>query len=497
MSVTGPPLTAPDPRSLAAVTVALPPVRAAAGKGPAAGAREPDPLALAMASTDGFVLLGHRGSVCGFGAAARLVLPGGLRPTTAPAVTRWLAGVPADDPLRRPASGALAVGALPFLPGEPAELLVPAVTVVTTATGLRWATIAGTEAAVDRAVAHAAPTGTLAGLLDGATLAGLLDGATLAGLLDGATLAGPVDRTALSGPVDGTAPAGPAGERAARDALPPVVVTVQSPDGPEFERRVAAALAAVTAGRVDKVVLARQVRATFAGAVDPVPVLRRLLAEEPTCAVFAHRRGGEVFLGASPELLVRRRGARVVSHPLAGTSAADDDAVAALVASPKEQAEHRAVAAAVARRLATWCEVVDVPDAPSPVRLRGVAHLGTRVAGVLRAAPADALTLVGALHPTPAVAGVPTDEALALIGELEEDGRGLYAGPVGWADARGDGEWLVAIRSATVAGDRAVAYGGAGIVDGSVPERELAETAAKLHTALGALGADAPARSPA
>ena len=530
-------LAAPDPHSFAASTVAL-------------TGTSPDPLAMAMTAADGFVLLGPRGSVAGAGVAARLRLPGGLHPDTSGDVARWLAAVPATGPASQPGSGPLAVGALPFLPGQPTELLVPLISVVSTAAGRSLVTVVRPAATGVDEAEDPTLSSDLAALLIGTGLATLLDGTALATLLGGTDPATLLDRTdpartpdrrglaaRLSGPavaarpvstdlaaqldgaglpaetggtvtappphrtrvdaVSAAPPATPVSPDPERQATATAVEAIwQAPDGPEFERRVTAALAAIASGRVGKVVLARQVHARFTHPLDPVAVLRRLQADEPTCAVFAHRQAGGVFLGASPELLVRRRGDRVVSHPLAGTSAADDAAVVALVASTKEQAEHRTVAEAVADRLAAWCDELQVPKAPTPVRLHGVAHLGTRITGRLHQPAADALTLAAALHPTPAVAGVPTGAALALITDLEDEGRGFYAGPVGWVDARGDGELLVAIRSATVAGNRAVAYGGAGIVAGSAPDRELAETAAKLHTALGALGIDAPAPSP-
>lgn len=466
MSGAGTHLTAPDPAGVACATITLATAQD--------DAPDLDPLALAMAAADGFVLAGRRGTVAAIGAAARLSMPGGLRTETAGDVTRWLSAVATTDSLGCPASGPLAVGALPFLPGEPADLLVPAVTVVRRGAGERWVTLTGPLGAVDATVATVASGGPAPRLADVVRAAGA------AGLTPLAELAGQA--------------AGPAGPDA---GLPPVLSTRAVPDGPAFEARVADALGAIASGLVDKVVLARQVRATFDGPVDAALVLARLRSLEPSCAAFACREGSSVFLGASPELLVRRRGRRVVSHPLAGTSNPDGAAVAALVASPKEQAEHRAAAAAVADRLAVYCDTLQVPEAPSPVRLHTVAHLGSRITGVLREPPADALTLAAALHPTPAVAGVPTAEAIELIQALEASSRDRYAGPVGWVDARGDGEWLVAIRSATVDGAEAVAYGGAGIVAGSVPARELAETTAKLHTALGALGADAAAPAPA
>lgn len=432
-------LVAPAPTSLTARTVPL--------AGP-----PPDPVALATAADDGFLLQGRRGSVAATGVAAVLRLPAGLRPDTAPAVSRWLAGVPAADPLRRPASGVVAVGALPFAPGEAATLTVPAVTVVAAGDGTAWATVVGPGPLDDDAVAR-----------------------SLAPVLIG--------------------PGGAGGRRStAHPASPPVHVHLW-PDGPGFERSVRRALEAIEAGRLTKVVLARQVTAQFAAPVDVAGVLRRLGQQEPACALFACRTGGRAFVGASPELLVRRRGDTVVSYPLAGTAPRRPsvEAAAARLSTAKERAEHRAAAAVVAERLQPWCDTLAVPDHPGLVELSSVVHLGTRLVGRLgtdgrTGRPADALALAAALHPTPAVAGVPTDEALACIRELEPQGRGTYAGPVGWVDARGDGELVVAIRSATVTGTRAVAYAGAGIVAGSDPARELEETTLKLRTALGALG---------
>ena len=450
-----PDLVAPPPTSLCARTVPLGPL----ATGPV------DPVGLATAAADGFLLLGARGAVASTGVAAVLRLPGGLRPDSAPAVARWLAAVPVADELCRPASGVVAVGALPFAPGEAAALVVPRVTVVSTAAGERWATVV--VPAADGAGGRP---------LDEAAAAGLL-AATLAGGAVATGHAGDAGSSTDEGTVSG-----------------PLLDMRLWPDGPGFERAVERALRAIADGQLSKVVLARQVAARFAGPVDQEAVLRRLQRLEPACAVFAQRTGGRAFLGASPELLVRRRGATVVSHPLAGTAALRPsvEVAAARLASVKEQAEHAAAAAAVAGRLGTWCEDLTVPDRPSLVRLASVVHLGTRMVGRLRPAagghPPDALTLAAALHPTPAVAGVPTDAALAAISRLEAHGRASYAGPVGWVDARGDGELVVAIRSAAVDGSRAVAYAGAGIVAGSEPAAELAETTLKLRTALDALG---------
>jgi len=169
-----------------------------------------------------------------------------------------------------------------------------------------------------------------------------------------------------------------------------------------------------------------------------------------------------------------------------GVSRDDDDRLgAAMQASAKERAEHRLVVSEVRRSLSAVCDDV-VADDPRVVRLPTVAHLATTVRGSLRVrtvggASASALDLAAMLHPTPAVAGVPRRAALAAIAELEHFERGLYAGPIGWVDARGDGDWAVALRGASLDGARARLVAGAGIVAGSDPAGEWAETESKLE----------------
>ena len=189
------------------------------------------------------------------------------------------------------------------------------------------------------------------------------------------------------------------------------------------------------------------------------------------------------FFGASPELLVARHGRRVSAHPLAGTvprgntARSDADAQRDLARSAKQQEEHRVVVEAIAAALGDYCEELRVPDVPSLVAFRSVAHLGTRVEGRL-ARPRGVLELLGRLHPTPAVGGAPRDEALAFIAAHEAGDRGPWAGAVGWVDADGDGEWMIGIRSALLHGDGAGATlrAGSGIVAGSEPDAEAAET---------------------
>jgi menaquinone-specific isochorismate synthase len=238
-----------------------------------------------------------------------------------------------------------------------------------------------------------------------------------------------------------------------------------------------------------KVVLAREVVVEAGTPFDRRRVLDHLRTTHPSSFIYAA--GG--FVGASPELLVRRRGGRVVSRPMAGTaprgitSADDDRLAAALAASAKEAEEHALVVEAVRAALEPVCREVMAGAGPELVRLSTLTHLATTVAGHLAEPAPPALALAGLLHPTPAVGGIPRADALAAIAELEGFDRGLYAGPVGWVDSRGDGDWAVALRCADLAGSRARLVAGAGIVADSDPDAEWAETEAKLGPMLGAL----------
>jgi menaquinone-specific isochorismate synthase len=282
---------------------------------------------------------------------------------------------------------------------------------------------------------------------------------------------------------------GPADDTAEGWSAPPLPAA-DAPDRAGWNAAVQQALARIADGRIEKVVLARQISVDLGRALDPATVVDRLRREQPasfTCAVGA-------YVGASPELLARRRGAFVVSRPLAGTAAQTGEAaedsrlVTAMAASMKEQFEHRLVVRAVCAALAGLCDDVTAAEQPDIVRLATVAHLATTVTGQLRSPSASALAVAARLHPTPAVAGVPRAAALAAIAALEGFDRGLYAGPVGWVDARGDGDWAVALRGATLDGTRARLVAGAGIVAGSEPDAEWAETEAKLGAMRSALG---------
>ena len=279
----------------------------------------------------------------------------------------------------------------------------------------------------------------------------------------------------------------------AEDVVPTVVPDGFSLTSPrphdDWQRTVADAIAAIADGRLDKVVVAREVLVEANRPIVVPDVLERLRALYPACVVFAV----DGFIGASPELLVERRGTAVRSHPLAGTFPrsgdphADELLAAELVASVKDQREHRFVIDEIDRVLRARCTALDVPAEPTIMQLRNVLHLGTEIAGTLRAPAPTALELAAELHPTPAVAGTPTADALAWLDEHEGMARGRYAGPVGWVDAAGDGMFAVGIRSAEVDGARARLFAGVGIVEGSEPQRELVETQLKLQALLAAV----------
>jgi menaquinone-specific isochorismate synthase len=254
-------------------------------------------------------------------------------------------------------------------------------------------------------------------------------------------------------------------------------------------RLVADAAAAVAAGRLAKVVLARGVTVVADQIIRPGQVARRLKLSHPSCMVFSV----DGFVGASPELLVERNGVSVRSQPLAGTTArpgsgdGDGELGPRLLSSTKEREEHRLAVDAVAAALAPYCDELTVPEVPGVVPIGTLAHLGSLITGRLSQPLPTALDLVGAIHPSPAVAGTPTAAALQYIADVEGLDRGHYAGPVGWVDAEGDGCWALGIRSAHIDGRRARLMAGVGIVAESDPETELAETDLKFQPMLAAV----------
>ncbi len=246
-------------------------------------------------------------------------------------------------------------------------------------------------------------------------------------------------------------------------------------------------------GRLEKVVLARECRIQGSVPFSPARVLRRLRADYPGCFTFAVARGDRCFLGATPERLVRLRHGTIWTSCLAGsigrgaTAEEDQRLGQALLASPKERSEQAIVVRALYDSLAPLCEDLTPPGEPTVMKMRNLQHLYTPVVGRV-AGGRTILELVEALHPTPAVGGSPRDLALPLIREREELDRGWYAGPLGWLDARAEGEFAVAIRSALLAGSEASLFAGCGIVAGSDPRREYEESCLKLRPILAALG---------
>ncbi|MFC4565409.1 isochorismate synthase [Nocardiopsis mangrovi] len=248
-----------------------------------------------------------------------------------------------------------------------------------------------------------------------------------------------------------------------------------------------------------KVVLARSLRLTGPGTVDVPQLLRNLAWRDPSGFTFAvdlpaDGPGARTLIGASPELLVAKKGAAVTANPLAGSAqrsadpTKDQRRAVALLASDKDRYEHAVVVDAVADGLRPFCRSLRVPPEPELVRTATMWHLSTRISGELHDPATPSAHLARALHPTPAVCGTPTADARDAIAATEPFDRGFYTGAVGHTDARGDGEWVVTIRCADVAGDTLDLFAGGGIVTGSDPEAELAETSAKLRTLLLALG---------
>jgi isochorismate synthase len=276
------------------------------------------------------------------------------------------------------------------------------------------------------------------------------------------------------------------------EAFRPVQLA-QEPTAEVYAAAVRSALARIEAGELEKVVLARTLRVSAGRELDPRRLAHRLRAVEPHCFTFAVPTWQGTLVGASPELLLSRRGLRVRSVPLAGTAPRSGDPdedlanAKALAASAKEREEHAIVVAAVEAVLGAYCDDLAFDEEPVLEPTANVWHLATRFEGVLRDPAVSALELVAALHPTPAVCGAPSTAARSCIEALEPFDRGAYAGPVGWVDARGDGDWAIALRCAALDGERATLYAGAGIVAGSDPAREVDETDRKFRAFLDSL----------
>lgn len=293
----------------------------------------------------------------------------------------------------------------------------------------------------------------------------------------------------------------------APEALPGILRSLDRPAASEWLRRVEELRGEVLRGRLQKVVAARAVELELDrpfGIDDLVRIAGRLRHGMSTCTRFAFLRGGSIFFGATPELLVRRRGRRIETQALAGSIASDTSPVRRrelerrLLESRKDRLEHDVVVRYLVERLDRSCGAVAPPSPPGVRVLPNVMHLETPIRAALPESvePPHVLRLVRALHPTPAVAGRPTPLALAAIRRSEDRGRGWYAGPVGWFDGNGNGEFSVALRSCLATRRRGLLYSGNGIVADSDPARELVETNLKLDAILGAWAQPDSSRPP-
>jgi isochorismate synthase len=256
-----------------------------------------------------------------------------------------------------------------------------------------------------------------------------------------------------------------------------------------YEAAVARAVELIRDGQLEKVVLAREVQVHAPRDHDPAALFGVLREGFPACTVFCVGRGDAAFVAASPELLVRREGHRVSTLALAGSMrrsadpAVDDHLGEQLMHSSKDREEHAIVIRRIERALRQHALWTAASPEPTLVRVANIQHLGTPIRAQL-AQPLDVIELLELMHPTPAVGGEPLERARPLIPALEGLDRGWYAGPVGWADATGDGEFCVALRCALLRGRVARCYAGVGVVRDSDPSEELAETEVKLAALL-------------
>jgi isochorismate synthase len=376
-----------------------------------------------VAGSNGFLFVRDGVGISGQGEVARAPVDH---------VEDFLASIKREDHVNVPGCGPVAMGVLPFVPGAAAEFVVPKVVVGKGADGQVWITTIDSD--IDAAIA-ALPT-----------------------------------------------PRPPTPDGGSFSVRPGVPIET-------YLAAVAAGRDAVRSGHLTKVVIARDIFISADKPLDVRAILRRLRASFGS----SYRYSIDGFIGASPELLIARHGDVVRSHPLAGTTprtgdpATDARLAAELIASMKNQVEHRVVIDVVNDTLLPWCSYLDWEAEPSIVAVANVQHLGTRMEGWLSQPAPSVLEMARALSPTPALGGHPRNEALALIAKVEGMDRGRYGGAVGWLDADGNGIFAVAIRCAEISGIQARLFAGGGIVAESDPLAELAETQAKFQAMISAI----------
>lgn len=262
----------------------------------------------------------------------------------------------------------------------------------------------------------------------------------------------------------------------------------------QWMAKVERAASAIRAGALDKVVLARRLALRADNPFRPEPILGRLLDEQPNTYVFAIEYGQDCFIGATPERLVKKSGDRLLTLSLAGsiargrTEEEDRKLGEQLAADRKNMLEHALAVDMIHEVLQRYCTDVRLPEAPILYKLKDIQHLLTPIEGEARDG-ASLIDVVEALHPTPALGGMPKEPSMAMIRELEEMDRGWYAAPIGWIDWRMDGEFAAAIRSAVLQGKSAALFAGCGIVGDSDPDLEYRETRLKFRPMLSAMGA--------
>ena len=409
----------------------------------------------------------HGAGLAGWGEAVRVSLPAGEDRFTAG--EKWLRSVfdaaDIDDQVRLRGTGPIAFGSFTFdASSDESVLIVPRLVLGRDGRGRAWVTLLSRGDSISRGDDPPKPP---------------------------RFWGDPSPQTPLGGDKSPRTP--PAAQTSVAPLAPvgPLDWREGSLTGARWEEAVAEAVAAIKAGDLRKVVLARDLFATAAEPIDARVLLRRLAARYPDCFTFAC----DGMVGATPELLVRRAGRQVSALVLGGTAPRGGDAVhdealgSELLASAKNNEEHAYAVASIRDALGPLCDALEVEARPGLLKFPNLQHLGTQVRGTLADSekPKSALALAAAVHPPAAVCGTPASAALELIRDLEHMDRQRYAGPVGWVDAEGNGEWGIALRCAQLSGRTARLFAGCGIVAGSEPAAELAETLVKFQPMRGAL----------